>query len=152
MAALGALDFMEIVNTRTFDTPREQLFDAFINPAHLAQWWGPAGFTNAFHEFDPHPGGAWRFTMRGPDGQSYEMNKKFLEVVRPERIVLRHEQANHNFTMTMTFADQAGKTLVTWRMLFEEPAEEIRKVIEEANEQNFDRLEAHLKEPTSGPH
>ena len=137
---------MEVVNIRTFDTPRNQLFDAFTNPAHLATWWGPAGFTNTFHEFDPRPGGAWRFTMHGPDGQSYAMNKRLLEVAPPQRIVLRHEQANHNFTMSMTFTDQAGKTLVTWRMLFDEPAEEIRRVIEEANEQNFDRLQAHLNE------
>ncbi|MCB1097766.1 MAG: SRPBCC domain-containing protein [Verrucomicrobiae bacterium] len=34
----------------------------------LAKWWGPAGFTNTFHEFDFQKGGRWHFTMHGTDG------------------------------------------------------------------------------------
>lgn len=136
-----------IVSTRIFAVPRELLFEAFSNPGHLVHWWGPEGFTNTFHEFDFRPGGAWRFVMHGPDGSEYPMEKELIEIVKPERIVLRHLQENHDFQMTMTFEDVPGGARLTWRMLFEDPDENtrLRDVISEANEQNFDRLQAYLE-------
>jgi uncharacterized protein YndB with AHSA1/START domain len=135
-----------IVSTRIFAVPRDLLFEMFSNPDHLVHWWGPNGFTNSFHEFDLRPGGAWRFVMHGPDGTEYQMAKDFLEVVKPERIVLLHLQEGHNFQMTMTFEDTPGGSRLTWRMLFEDPEENtrLRGVISEANEQNFDRLGEYL--------
>ena len=62
----------EIVTTRVIDAPRERVFKAWTDPEHLAQWWGPKGFTNTFQEFDMRPGGAWRFVMPGPDGVDYK--------------------------------------------------------------------------------
>lgn len=51
--------------------PRGRVFDAFADPARLAQWWVPAGFTNTVTEFDFRPGGAWRLVMRAPDGAEF---------------------------------------------------------------------------------
>lgn len=59
----------EIVATRILDAPREVVFRAFTDPDRLAHWWGPKGFTNTFHQFDPRPGGKWRFVMCGPAGR-----------------------------------------------------------------------------------
>lgn len=137
----------EIVTTRVFDTPRERLFRAWTDPDDLAHWWGPKGFTNTFQEFDPRPGGAWRFVMHGPDGVDYPNESVFVEVVEPERLVFRHLEPIHEFLATATFEDLGGgKTRLTWRMLFESAAEcdRIRRYVGEANEQNLDRLEAQL--------
>lgn len=136
----------EIVSTRVFDAPRERLFRAFRDPKVLARWWGPNGFTSTFQEFDFRPGGAWRFVMHGPDGADYRNESEFIEVVSPERIVLDHLRPMHRFQMTMTFAEEAGKTRLTWRMRFESAAEleRVRVVVRAANEQNFDRLQAQL--------
>jgi uncharacterized protein YndB with AHSA1/START domain len=136
----------EIISTRVFDAPRELVFRAFSDPAILARWWGPEGFANTFHEFDLRPGGAWRFVMHGPEGTDYPSATEFVEVVPPERIVFQHLKPMHRFQMTMTFATEAGQTRLTWRMLFEsaEAAEAVRSFVVEANEQNFDRLEAQL--------
>jgi uncharacterized protein YndB with AHSA1/START domain len=84
--------------------------------------------------------------MHGPDGADYEMEKYFTEVFPPERIVLDHLQPMHNFRMTMTFEDTAGSTTLTWRMRFEQAAEneKLRSIISGAIEENFDRLEAYL--------
>jgi uncharacterized protein YndB with AHSA1/START domain len=35
----------EIVVTRIIEGPRPLVFEAYTDPAHLAQWWGPNGFT-----------------------------------------------------------------------------------------------------------
>ncbi len=83
----------DIVNRRVLPASRGKVFTAFRDPVRLAQWWGPVGFTNEFHEFDFRPGGAWRFTMRGPDGASYALDKRFEKIAPPERIVLRRAHA-----------------------------------------------------------
>lgn len=143
---LPASDPDEIVNTRQLAQPRTAVFAAFSDPVRLASWWGPRGFTNVFHAFEFRPGGTWRFTMRGPDGATYELQKEFVEIIAPERIGLRHRQAGHGFTLAMIFAARDGGTELTWRMRFDDPAEgvRVRDFVLRANEENFDRLAAHL--------
>jgi len=34
-----------IVTTREIAAPRDLVFEAWTDPRHLAQWWGPNGFT-----------------------------------------------------------------------------------------------------------
>jgi uncharacterized protein YndB with AHSA1/START domain len=135
-----------IITTRLLNAPRERVFRAFSEPERLARWWGPKGFTNTFHEFDFKAGGHWRFVMRGPDGTEYENHSVFLEVREPERIVFRHLDPVHEFEMTITLVEEAGKTRLTWHMLHSTVAksEAVRAFVTEANEQNFDRLEAEL--------
>ena len=120
----------------------------FSDPGELAEWWGPSGFTNTFHEFEFRPGGKWRFTMHGPDLKDYENEKTFLEIVEPERIVFEHTEPMHGFRMSMDYEPLAdgSATKLTWRMNLEDGAsnEKFRDFISIAKEPNFDRLEAHL--------
>jgi uncharacterized protein YndB with AHSA1/START domain len=117
------------------------VFQAATNPEQLARWWGPKGFRNTFHEFDCRPGGAWRFVMHGPGGANYPNESVFVEVIPQERIVFRHV-SSPQFLMTATYAEEAGKTRLTWRMDFDsvEVCEKVKVYAVEANEQNFDRL------------
>ena len=91
------------------------------------------------------PGGGWRFVMHGPDGVDYKNKSVFVEVAKPERIVFQHV-SGPRFQVTATFAEEAGKTRLTFQMLFETAAEcaKVKVYAVEANEQNFDRLEAQL--------
>ena len=135
----------EVVTSRILDAPRELVFDAWSDPARLARWWGPNGFTNTFAAFSLRPGGIWRFVMHGPDGVDYKNESVFVEVVRPERIVLLHV-SGPRFRLAATFADHDGKTLLTWRMRFDTAAEceKVKAIVVPANEQNLDRLAAEL--------
>lgn len=135
----------EIVSTRVFDAPRSKVFRAWTEAEHLSRWWGPKGFTNTFHEHDPRPGGAWRFVMHGPDGKDYRNESVYAEVVPGERIVFDHLNGPR-YHATITFADDGGKTRITWSMVFGSDSE-YRAVKERAgigNEENLDRLEAEL--------
>src|SRR3982074_2584510 len=78
---------LEIVLTRVFDAPRELVFQAWIEPKRMAEWWGAHRFTNPAWELDVSPGGAIRIDMRGPDGVVYPMKGVFHEIVEPERLV-----------------------------------------------------------------
>ena len=135
----------EIVTTRVLNAPRELVFKAWTDPDQLVHWWGPKGFTNTFHEFDMRPGGIWRFVMHGPDGIDYQNKSVFVEVVNSERIVFDHV-SGPRFQVVVTFAEQAGKTTLTFRMRFESAAEcdKVKAFAVEGNEQNLDRLEAQL--------
>lgn len=137
----------EVISTRVIKAPREAVFRAFTDPEILSKWWGPNGHSNTFHEFDPRPGGTWRFVMHGPDGTDYQMVKRFVDVIPHERIVLQHIDPTHGFRMLMTFADADGATQLTWHMRFEsaEEAERVREFVLAANEQNLDRLETQLR-------
>jgi len=135
-----------IINSRVFYASRDEVFAAVREPARLAQWWGPKGFTNTFHEFDFQTGGKWRFTMRGPNGTAYEMDHQFTEIAPPERVIVRHFQPGHDFSLTITLVARGEGTELTWEMHFDDPAEaeRIRAIVVPANEEIFDRLAAHL--------
>jgi len=60
-----------LVLTRLFDAPRSLVFKAWTEPEHLARWWGPRGFTSTIIANDVRPGGAYRFHMRGPEGDDH---------------------------------------------------------------------------------
>jgi uncharacterized protein YndB with AHSA1/START domain len=111
----------EIVATRVFDAPRELVWKLWTDPHHVAQWWGPNGFTSTIQEMDVRPGGAWRLIMHGPDGTDYPNKSVYVEVVRPERLVYDHV-SGPQFRATATFLEEGGKTRVTMRMVFESAA------------------------------
>ena len=46
----------ELVITRIFDAPRALVFKAWTDPKHVAQWWGPRGFTNPVWEMNARCG------------------------------------------------------------------------------------------------
>jgi len=135
----------EVVTTRLLAYPREAVFAAFSDPAKLAGWWGPEGFTNTFELFDFQPGGEWTFVMHGPDGRNYPNHSRFAEIVAPEKVVFDHLDQGFEFRMVMTFEDLGGSTRLTWRMSLSPRMREMRDFIVQANEQNFDRLEGCLK-------
>ena len=135
-----------VINTRIISASPAELWQAWADPAQMDRWWGPEGFTNTVHEFDLRPGGAWRLTMRSADGTEFLNEKVFTDVVPHERVVFRHLSPLHVFTMEILLTPRGGATKLTWRMEFETPTSaELLKFITMANEQNFDRLESHLR-------
>ncbi len=109
----------EITITRVFDAPRELVFKAWTDAKHVAQWWGPKGFTNPVCEIDARVGGMLRMHMRAPDGSVYPMKGEIRELVVPERLVFTNiavDAAGRHLLeglTTVTFADEGGKTKMT---------------------------------------
>ncbi|HKD69269.1 MAG TPA: SRPBCC domain-containing protein [Candidatus Binataceae bacterium] len=108
-----------LVMTRIFDAPRSLVFKMWTDPKHMAQWWGPSGFTTPVCEVDARPGGAMRIVMRSPDGLEHVMSGVFREVVEPERLAFTNIALDRDgnrllegFT-TVTFEEQDGKTKLT---------------------------------------
>lgn len=144
----------EIVVERTFDAPRERVWEAWVDPKQVDLWWGPRGFVTTTHEMEVRPGGVRRMTMRGPDGAEYANKSVYKEVVRPERLVYAHsggdeEGTGVSFVATVTFEDVGGgKTRVVMRSVF--PTARMREmVVREFNaidgaRQTLERLGEHV--------
>lgn len=72
---------------RSLRSPRAQVFDALVDPAALAAWWGPAGFTTPEIAVDAVVGGSYRFGMQPPDGELFHLTGHYVEIERPHRLV-----------------------------------------------------------------
>lgn len=109
----------ELTLTRLFDAPRELVWKAWTDPKHLAQWWGPSGFTNPVCEADARVGGSFRIVMRSPDGVDFPCGGEYREVFAPERLVFTNIATDSDGKKvldgltTVTFADQGGQTKLT---------------------------------------
>ena len=130
------------VISREFDAPRELVWRAWIEPAHLARWWGPRIMSTPVCELDARKGGVYRIVMRGPDGTDYPIRGVFLEVTPPARLVMtmdctEHPAAWHQMVKpgsqpgenpagilhtTVTFEEIGHKTVLTIQTCFASPA------------------------------
>jgi uncharacterized protein YndB with AHSA1/START domain len=130
---------------RVLSASPQRVFAAFARPDLLAQWWGPSGFTSTFEVFDFAPGGRWVFVLHGPDGVDYPNESVFREIQPDRQIVIEHV-VGHWFLLTVTLTARGDGTHLTWVQEFRSPevAAKLRDVVDPANEQNLDRLEAVL--------
>ena len=118
----------ELAITRVLDAPRELVFAAWTDPARLAQWFGPEGFTAAVHHMDARPGGTYRFCMHAPDGGEHWVHGTYREIVAPERLVFTWIRENSDgigveTVVTVTLlADGERTTLTLHHALFDSVA------------------------------
>ena len=150
---MEALQKKEVKITRILNAPRELVFDAWTDVKHLAEWWGPAGFTNPVCKADAKPGGKIYIEMRSSNGTIYPMNGMFKEIIRPEKIVFisgaLDKNGNQIFEVlnTVTFADENGKTKLTLHAVVDDISDVARPYIDGMNQgwnQSIDRLEAYV--------
>ncbi|HEX3856835.1 MAG TPA: SRPBCC domain-containing protein [Verrucomicrobiae bacterium] len=111
----------EFIITREYDAPRELVWLACTDAKHLAQWWGPRGFTAPVCEWDAQLGNKIYVVMRAPNGTRYPMGGEFLEVIAPEKLVTMTGALDDKgdlmfeFRHTLTLVEQDGKTKLTMR-------------------------------------
>ena len=142
----------EMVFTRTFDAPRDLVWEVWTKPEHVVQWLGPEGFTNTLLELNVKPGGLLRLIMHGPHGVDYPNRMEFIEVVKPSRLVYHHGSDEDNdparFHVTTEFTDEGGKTGLVTRMKFNtvEQCEETKKYAADGHNSTMGRLDKLLAE------
>jgi uncharacterized protein YndB with AHSA1/START domain len=100
-----------IVMTRLFAAPREQVFEAWTRPEHVACWWDPAGLPLKECEIDLRPGGAFRFSSQpSPDGSQFA--GVYREIAPPDYLVFEAMGAVGRVILKAV----GGKTHVTVRI------------------------------------
>jgi uncharacterized protein YndB with AHSA1/START domain len=108
----------ELRISRVLDAPVELVWEVWTQPDHIAQWWGPNGFTNTIDLLEVRPGGEWHMVMHGPDGTDYVTRAVFKEVVPFKRIVYEFLSGT-KFEATITFEARGEQTSLTWHALWE---------------------------------
>jgi uncharacterized protein YndB with AHSA1/START domain len=117
---MSATDSTTLRLRRTYDAPREEVFDAWTNPEVLRRWWSvtPAGRTPVA-EVDLRVGGCYRLTMEDPEaGTTHTVRGEYREVLRPERLVYswcwvqEDGSAGHVSTVTVEFVGEGERTTV----------------------------------------
>jgi len=138
----------EIVMTRTFDAPRELVFDAYTKPEFLKRWLGVfAGHTMPVCEVDLRVGGSYRWVWKLADGSMMGVRGVYREVVRPERIVNTEKFDDAWYPgesiITTVFTEKDGKTTMTATMRYESREARdavLRSPMESGVAQSYDNL------------
>ncbi len=137
----------ELVISRMLNAPVELVWEAWTKPEHIAQWWGPDGFSNTITKMDMVKGGEWDLVMHGPDGTEYVNKSIFKEIVPRKKIVYEHV-TGPKFVATVKFEARGEQTIITWQMLFETAEEFIRTVktfkADQGLKQNIEKLLVYL--------
>lgn len=161
-----------ILIIRTFDAPREKVWQAWTDPEMVKQWWGPEGFTAPSVKNDFRVGGKYIYAMHGPAGSEWDKDMysagEYKEIVPDEKIVVTDyfSDAEGNMmnpveqgqdasfpketTSTILFEDEGeGKTKLTILYPKPETQEELDAMLksgmEEGWQSSLNKLEAILK-------
>ena len=59
-------DTLDVVARRVLDAPPEEVWRAWSEPAEVARWWGPSGFTVPVADMDVREGRSSLLCMRAP--------------------------------------------------------------------------------------
>jgi uncharacterized protein YndB with AHSA1/START domain len=97
------LEKRDLVFTRDFDAPVEQVWRAWSDTEYVMQWWGPNGFTCPLAEMDFREGGTSLVCMRAPKefgGQDIYNIWTYEEIVPMRRLVY-----------VLRFADMEGHVM-----------------------------------------
>jgi uncharacterized protein YndB with AHSA1/START domain len=131
----------------------EEVFDACIDPAKLAEWWGPTGFTSPSVEQDVREGGSYRITMQPPEGEAFHLRGEYREIERPRRLVYTFvweepHPDDQETVVTLSFLDHDAETKV---VLDQGPFRtEARHALHEAGwTDSLERLERLARRPSS---
>jgi len=71
---------------RTFNAPIKLVWEAWTQPEHIANWWGPRGMKVNVVEHDFSVGGKWKYTMEMPDGNEFITEGVYSVIVELEKI------------------------------------------------------------------
>src|ERR1700687_247474 len=77
----------EILIARSFDAPREIVWDTITDPDLIPQWWGFRRDTTDVKKMDVRPGGQWHYITHTSGGEHIDFHGEYREVLRPERLV-----------------------------------------------------------------
>lgn len=109
----------DLVMTRIYEAPRQLVWDAITQADHLAQWFGPHGFTRNTASVDLRTGGAYRVMMARPGAAPFEASYTITGVEPIDRLTLETARGNHdanNFhrvRLTFELSERGTQTILT---------------------------------------
>ena len=74
---------------RTFNAPREKLFQAWVDPKKMTEWFCHAkpNATGKLVAMDVRLGGRYGFDVTDAEGKVFKIRGEYLEIKEPEKLV-----------------------------------------------------------------
>ena len=72
---------------RRFNAPPPKVFAAWTDPEKVKRWMGPGEIKAVAAESDLRQGGHYRWVMKRPDGEEFDVGGVYREVVPNEKLV-----------------------------------------------------------------
>ena len=134
---------------RTLNAPIQLVWDAWTKPEHISQWWGPKGMETRVETHELVVGGAWKFSMKMPDGKDFIAEGIYEVLSPPDKLVTSADfkPMTEGVTLEVLLKAEGDKTHFTFNVIH--PTEEYCKQQEAMGFKNgwgstFDRLEQLL--------
>jgi uncharacterized protein YndB with AHSA1/START domain len=143
----------DLVMTRSFDAPRELVFEALTTPELLVRWYGARGWNLSGCTVDLRVGGRYRFESRGPGGDVMAQSGVYRVVEPPHRLSYTEVFDDQSYAgeslISVVLTEAAGRT--TMNSMVRLPSAQAREIVlrypmERGAGQSFDRLAAVLTE------
>lgn len=111
---------------KTFDAPIELVWEAWTQPEHIANWWGPKGMTLTVVEYNFEVGGKWKYVMPMPNGSEFISEGQYAEIVRFQKIVTsaNFRPMTEGVEIRVLFEKNGDKTNFTFSVIH--PTEEYK--------------------------
>lgn len=98
----------ELTYARTWEAPRELVFECMTSAEHLTHSWGPTGVSTPIDNItiDLRPGGVFETVMvNDADGTEFTSRGVHVEIVPPEKLVWSESDVEGGMTTSITFTD-----------------------------------------------
>ncbi|MBQ4822183.1 SRPBCC domain-containing protein [Aquimarina sp. MMG016] len=87
MSKINEIDNRTLTLQKTFDAPIQLVWEAWTQPEHIANWWGPKGMETKVIEHNFEVGGSWKYAMQMPDGNEFIAEGIYSEIIELQKIV-----------------------------------------------------------------
>ncbi len=137
MSTQSQEDFRIEIN-RTFQAPRQMVWDAWTQSEQIAKWWGPEGMQTRVEKNEFYEGGDTRFVMVSPDGKEYPAVGKY-KLIQPIEKIVTSDHWDEEYAkvlpgvefpditeMTILFEDKGEKTDL--QIIITHPSEKDREL------------------------
>jgi len=147
----------DVVFKRTFDAPRDVVFQALTDPKLIANWWGPRKYETIVDKQETRPGGQWRYINRDPKtGEEFAFHGVYHQAT-PDLTVQTNEFEGFPGIPAlewMTLEERDGQTFMTAVSLA--PSVEVRDMVvatgmESGARETYDRLDAVIQDLVKQP-
>ena len=109
---------------KTFNAPLKLVWEAWSQPEHIGQWWGPKGMETKVivHEFKV--GGHWKYVMQMPNGGEFITEGIYLEIIEHEKIVSSADfkPMTEGVELHVHFKESGTQTKFTFKVVHETAA------------------------------
>ena len=109
---------------KTFNAPLKLVWEAWSQPEHIGQWWGPKGMETKVIEHEFKVGGHWKYVMQMPNGGEFITEGIYSEIIEHKKIVSSADfkPMTEGVELHVHFKESGKQTKFTFKVVHETAA------------------------------